>query len=88
MISHQGIGIKIEWIAGLILREISEIPLIIFLIQKYSLSLGPSGDDVIKYVGKMNSGSSSHEDSLLDKSASVNTLLFMPDPKSYLFYDL
>lgn len=82
MISHQSIRIKIEWITGFILQEVREILLTIFLIQKYILSLVPSGDDVIKCVGKMNSGSSSHADSLLHKNAPVNTLLLMPDPKT------
>ncbi len=64
MISHQGVGVKMELIPGLILGEIGEVPLIISFVKEYALSLVPPGDDMVEGVGKMNPRSSSHETAL------------------------
>ncbi len=60
MILHQGKGVKVEGIFGLIFRDVREIGSKIPLIQKDLLFLVPPADYVVEGTGEMNPRSTRH----------------------------
>ncbi len=80
MIFHQCIGIKVEGVSVLIVREIGKESLPIFFVKKDPLSSIPSGDDMIQCSWEMDPRLTGHSICLSNSDVHVNTELPKPDP--------
>jgi hypothetical protein len=83
MIFHQAIGIKVEGVSVLVVREIGKESLAVFFVKKDPLPSIPSADDMVQCSWEMDPRLTGHGICLSNNDAYVNTELPKPDPDFY-----
>jgi hypothetical protein len=83
MIFHQCIGIKVEGVPVLAVREIGKESLQVFSVKKDPLPSIPSADDMVQCSWEMDPRFTGHGIRLSNNDVRVNTELPKPDPNVF-----